>query len=121
MILPGGFLNFTAKEFCFGGITQMVLCAFLGLIAVIQQSVDTLFPKYQVKFLDNDRLVFICFYQLFKVSSEPLLKKTFEKFFCVTIPDQRGHHMLTIFGVVKLVDVKKYCVDIFLYSKHHGE
>ena len=86
-----------------------------------QQSVDTLFPKYQVKFLDYDRLVFICFYQLFQVSSEPLLKKPFEKFFCVIIPDQRGHHMLTIFGVVKLVDVKKYCVDIFLYSRHHEE
>lgn len=43
------------------------------------------------------------------------------KNFSVIIPDQRGHHMLTIFGVVKLVDVKKYCVDIFLYSKHHGE
>ena len=33
-----------------------------------QQSVVTFFLEYQVKFLGHDRLVFIRFYQLFKVS-----------------------------------------------------
>lgn len=70
-IIPDYFLNFVPMSFNITPMLSLLDTCQPRVSLESQQSMVTLSPEYQVRFLGYKRLVLICFYQVLMVSWEP--------------------------------------------------